>query len=44
VGSKAVFSRGEGRLRMGFVVPMTLGDNLTKRYGPSIVDMRKDWI
>ena len=42
VGPRPFFSRGEGRMRMGFVGPMALGGTLTKLLGPSTDDITKE--
>jgi hypothetical protein len=42
VGSRPVFSRRETRMRIDFVVPMVLGSALTKYFGPSTDDIKKN--
>jgi hypothetical protein len=42
VGSRPLFSRGETRMRMEYVVPMVLGGALTKYFGPSTDDIKKN--
>ena len=42
VGSRPVFSRGETRVRMDFVVPMVLGGTLTKFLGPVLMILQKN--
>jgi hypothetical protein len=42
VGSRPVFSRGETRMRMDFVVLMVLGGTLTKFLGPVLMILQKN--
>jgi hypothetical protein len=42
VGTRPVFTRGETRMRMDYVVRMVLGGTLTKFFGPRTDDITKE--